>query len=176
MRPGGGKAKGAAFEREVCVKLSRWVSGGKREDCFWRSAMSGGRATVHARKGNKMHSQVGDISAVDALGHPFCSKIMVECKHVKDLNFQGALIKGSGPLAQFWFTLQVQAEDHGKRPLLIARQNNTPVVFITTPAANARLFRMPATMLLGELSQLGVHVFQFDDFLEFAPYVNSRFV
>jgi len=46
MRKGGGKAKGASFERDICRRLSLWVSAGKQEDVFWRSAMSGGRSTV----------------------------------------------------------------------------------------------------------------------------------
>lgn len=28
------KAKGASFERDVCKKLSLWVSDGKREDLY----------------------------------------------------------------------------------------------------------------------------------------------
>jgi hypothetical protein len=51
MRKGGGKQKGSQFERDVCRELSLWVSHGKQEDVYWRSAMSGGRSTVAALKG-----------------------------------------------------------------------------------------------------------------------------
>ena len=49
MRKGGGKEKGSSFERLVCKRMSMWLSKGERDDLFWRSAMSGGRATVQLR-------------------------------------------------------------------------------------------------------------------------------
>ena len=50
-KPGYGKQKGGEYERTVCKKLSLWVSNGTRDDIFWRSAMSGGRATLQRKKG-----------------------------------------------------------------------------------------------------------------------------
>ena len=63
-----GKLKGGAFEREICVKLSKWVSYGERDDLFWRSAMSGGRQTVGFKKGINRKNQAGDITAIDPIG------------------------------------------------------------------------------------------------------------
>ena len=36
--------KGSEFEREMCKCLSLWWTDSKRDDVFWRSAQSGGRA------------------------------------------------------------------------------------------------------------------------------------
>jgi hypothetical protein len=138
MRKGGGKAKGAQFERDVCKELSLWVSGHAREDLFWRSAMSGGRATVAGRKGKHLASQAGDISSVDPLGGNFISKFYVECKFYKDLDFRG-LITGKGKLVEFWETTKTEALCYHKHPLLIAKQNKMPVLACLTRSGLAQL-------------------------------------
>lgn len=61
-------AKGGTFEREMCVKLSLWWSGGKDDAIFWRSANSGGRATVRRQKGKDTFGNYGDIRADDPDG------------------------------------------------------------------------------------------------------------
>lgn len=122
MRSGGGKAKGSAFEREVCVKLSKWLSGGDQEDIFWRSAMSGGRSTVAFKKGKSHAAQVGDISAVHPLGNQFIKNFAIECKFYKDLNFQG-MLTGKGHLVDFWTEINEQAGRYKKHPIMFVRQN-----------------------------------------------------
>ena len=81
MRKGGGKEKGSAYERAICKRLSLYVSKGKRDDLFWRSAMSGGRATLQAKKGKKAQAQAGDITSIAAEGNKLTSTFMIECKH-----------------------------------------------------------------------------------------------
>lgn len=123
MRRGGGKQKGAAFEREVCVMLSRWLSKGSQDDIFWRSAMSGGRATVHHRNfGKRLANQVGDISCIHPLGSHFISTFAPECKFYADLDYQG-LLTGKGKLLAFWAEINEQAERYNKLPFLVCRQN-----------------------------------------------------
>jgi len=128
MRPGGGKAKGAQFEREMCVLLSKWLTSGDREDIFWRSAMSGGRATVAYRSTGKKHAaQSGDISCVDPLGDRFIKAFNAECKFYRDLDYTG-LLTGKGKLIDFWKQTKRDARIHSKHPFLIARQNRMPAV------------------------------------------------
>jgi hypothetical protein len=122
MKVGGGKAKGSAYERLICKRLSLWVSGGKREDVFWRSAMSGGRATV---KGKTVR-QAGDITAVAPEGHPLTDVFYIECKHVKKLDLESFLFKNKGLLAGFWKDAVKQADRHDKEAVIIARQNGWP--------------------------------------------------
>src|SRR5215216_6431446 len=63
--------KGPQWEREVCRALSLWVTNGERVDVFWRSAMSGGRATVHNRSVIPCHK--GDKCSWQALRYsPEC--------------------------------------------------------------------------------------------------------
>jgi hypothetical protein len=120
------KQKGSAFERKICVALSLWVTDGQRKDVFWRSAMSGGRATV---RGLDVR-QAGDVCAVAPEGHAFCDQWYVECKHYKSLDFH-CLLKGTGKLHKFWLDTAKKAIKRNKTPMLIARQNGTPVVLAT---------------------------------------------
>ena len=80
MKQGAGKQKGSSFERKICKELSLWITDGERDDLFWRSSNSGGRATIVAVDGTR-HTQSGDISAIHPLGHAFTETFVVECKH-----------------------------------------------------------------------------------------------
>jgi hypothetical protein len=131
VRRGGGKSKGSAWEREVSVMLSRWVSSNTQDDVFWRSALSGGRATVAHRKGNKLANQVGDISCIHPIGHHFISRFAPECKFYSDLEIQG-LLTGRGKLLAFWQEITTQANRYNKLPFLVAKQNRLPATICLT--------------------------------------------
>ncbi len=131
MRRGGGKAKGASFERHIAKVLSLWITNGKHEDTLWRSAMSGGRATVQNRKGKKITvRQAGDICSVAPEGHALTDEFYLELKHVKKLALDQFIIKGTGPLANFWKIAKREAKKHKKQPVIIARQNGWPDLVI----------------------------------------------
>jgi hypothetical protein len=125
VKKGGGKAKGAAWERECCKHLSLWVSDGKNEDLFWRSAMSGGRATVALAKGKRLAAQAGDITCISTLGRALTDMYFIECKHYRDLDLRG-VFTGKGKLCEFWDEVNKQAAQYDKSPMLIAKQNNLP--------------------------------------------------
>ncbi len=73
-------SKGASFERDISRQLSLWWTHGERDDVFWRSSMSGGRATVRAKKGQKTAYQNGDITATDPIGSPLIENVVIELK------------------------------------------------------------------------------------------------
>lgn len=129
-RPGRGKAKGSAFERKICKELSLWVSHGKREDLFWRSAMSGGRTTVGARKGKDFKKHAGDISATHVDGHKLTDEFFVECKFVKDLGLHRFFLGLSCPLQSFYRIAKEQASVHDLEPMVIAQQNFSQVIVV----------------------------------------------
>jgi len=130
MKPGGGKQKGSAFEREICKKLSLWISDNERDSVFWRSAMSGGRATVGFKKGVVRNTQVGDISSIDPIGNKLTDKYVVECKFYKNIHLQSMLFgkPKENSIYEFWITLNNQAKKAGKYPLLIIKQNGMPTL------------------------------------------------
>lgn len=126
MKKGGGKAKGAQFERDVCKDLSKWISGGKRDDLLWRSAMSGGRATIGLKEGISRSAQSGDISAIAAEALDFIEQYSIECKFVKDLNIQGLVYSTQSGIIRHWGQTCCDANSSDKLPLLIAKQNHKP--------------------------------------------------
>jgi hypothetical protein len=81
-------AKGSGFERQLCKMLSTWISEGKTDDVFWRTAGSGGRATVRAKKNKESaRSMHGDIlanatgdAALDLLAKQFLEIVTIEAK------------------------------------------------------------------------------------------------
>lgn len=121
-------AKGASYERSVCNRLSMWVSEFTREDVFWRSAMSGGRATLRAKQGRSttFTAQSGDICATHQLGHLLLSKFVVECKCWKDIE-AGRLVFGrKGKVPMFWQQVCTEADRDNRWPMLIVKQNRQP--------------------------------------------------
>ena len=158
-----GKQKGASFERSVCRELSLWMSQGKNEDLYWRSAMSGGRATVAAAKGKFLSAQSGDISAVHILGMPLTNAFLVECKFYRDLNFTGLLTR-RGKLAEFWLEARKQAIKYKKLPMLVAKQNNQPVIVCLSKEGQA-LLRVKAAIMI---PPMGLRILHFEDMLKTA--------
>lgn len=165
MRKGGGKAKGSEYERQVCKQLSLWVSHGKREDLFWRSAMSGGRATVGKRSGKDLSRHAGDISATHVDGHALTDHWYVECKRYAELRMELALLEGAGPLAGFWKEACEQATVHEKLPMLIVRQDRAiPLVIIPRASALSPYgtHRFPWKCLVMTSNKLLADFFDFD--------------
>lgn len=127
-----GKHKGSSYERAICKQLSLWVTNGGNADIFWRSSLSGGRATVAHRKGQTVR-QAGDICAVSPEGHQLCDAFFLECKHYRNLDFGNFFIRGAGTLSKFWRVACREAKRHDKAPMMIARQNRYPDVLMVKP-------------------------------------------
>jgi hypothetical protein len=130
--------KGAQFERLICVRLSQWISAGERKDCLWRSAISGGRATVLHRSGTVLR-QSGDITAVASEGFAFTERWFVECKFRKNLMLTRFFVEGQGNLAKWWSIAQHEAAKYSKQPMLIARQNRCPTLVVLPVRNSVRL-------------------------------------
>ena len=120
------KQKGGSFEREICKKLSEWVSNGKSDDLFWRSAMSGGRATVRKKKDKETASGQGDITAVTPAGNKLTDRFVIECKHYNNIGFS-QYIYGQGSLVDIWSKL-LQECGENKRPMLIVKENRKQIL------------------------------------------------
>lgn len=126
--------KGGAYEREFCRKLSEWWSDGTRDDIFWRTSSSGGRATQRAKTNRKTFGQYGDIQAVDPIGAPLMRVLCVELKrgYNKD-TLADAIDRSSVAAQQTWEAFveqaQAQAEHSGARHwLLVQRRDDRQAV------------------------------------------------
>lgn len=139
MKAGGGKQKGAQFEREVCWDLSRFIDPKGEDTHFWRSAMSGGRATRQQKKGIVNNTQLGDITCVNEKGFWITMTFVIECKFYKDLEIESALLTGRGKLVKFWHEVCKLAKERERAPILIARQNRTDTLVLLDSTALSKL-------------------------------------
>lgn len=134
MKSGGGKAKGSAFERDCCKRLSLFITRGARDDVLWRSAMSGGRATLQLRQDIVNRAQSGDMTAIAPEGYALCDRCLFECKSYRDLDIPQGLLKDTGLLARFWRDTYRAAARYGKEPVLIAKQVRLPTLVLCPPS------------------------------------------
>ncbi len=72
--------KGSQFEREICKQLSLWWTNGERDDVFWRTSSSGGRATQRTKQNKSTFGQYGDVQATDPIGQRLIDIICIELK------------------------------------------------------------------------------------------------
>jgi len=171
VRPGGGHEKGASFEREVCKQLSSWWTGGERDDVFWRTPQSGGRATRRAQKGQKTAGHYGDILAVDHVGQPLIDFMTFELKcGYPDDSFADLL---DGTAKSQWFkwiqgAIRVRDESGSKYwGLVVKRARRETVICV------------PEDFYLDEMDERVIHrvtighptfewvtIFRFSDFIE----------
>lgn len=73
-------AKGSGYERNICKKLSLWWSNEKKDDIFWRTSQSGGRATQRMKSGCTTENSSGDACYLDAVGKPLVDLVCIEMK------------------------------------------------------------------------------------------------
>lgn len=75
-----GARKGSGFERDLCKQFSLWWTGDERDDVFWRTSGSGGRASVRGKRGVSTYTGHGDMLAVDPIGEPLIRLCCFEFK------------------------------------------------------------------------------------------------
>lgn len=167
MKPGGGHGKGAEYERTVCKRLSLWLSENERDDLLWRSAMSGGRATVMAKIGKVANAQAGDISSIDRVSSDFIEKFFVECKSYNDLEITQLITKQAGLLKGFWDKAYEEADSYRKMPMLVAKQNRMPEMIIIN-SQSMEFLGMQEEWPLAILPDLNMYIFNFAFFVEHA--------
>lgn len=158
------KQKGSNWEIQICRALSLWISEGKRADVFWRSAMSGGRATIGLDRGFKHKAQAGDISAIAALGERLLDHFVIESKFYKDLQLTNMVLKENGFLHDFWMDQKTKAIVFDKQPMLIGRQNTFPP-FVMMNNESMEVFNLTLAHSAAILPRLRANIVLFDVFL-----------
>ena len=89
--------KGRRFEIWLANRLSMWWTNGERDDVFWHTHDSGGRATRRTRKGKATKGLHGDICAVDLMGQSLLELVTIEAKRgYPGVSLQDLLDKPSG--------------------------------------------------------------------------------
>jgi len=127
--------KGSEYERLIGRKLSKWLSGGRRDDLFSRNVLSGGQFTASAARG-KARGNSGDVISAHPMVYWFTRRYTIECKHYRDIDILGYLLgTPSAPLQTFIAKLRAGAKIDKKHWLLIVRQNRKADIVLYSPAA-----------------------------------------
>jgi hypothetical protein len=173
----GGHNKGSSFERAIAKQLSLWWSKGVNDDIFWRTAGSGGRATVRGRKG-QASVQVGDLCAIDPQGEPFNRQVVIELKRGYGKFDLLDLLDSRGKkpkLTQFLEQLEREMDQSGRvcSWLIFQRDFHRPMVivnhaFLTLYVDRAWLVRekIPYFLITREERPPSWGVFRLDDLLK----------
>ncbi len=120
--------KGFGFERLIAKKLSKWWTDNKRDDIFWRTSGSGGRATIRSRQGKQTSGGYGDLMALDEIGKPFENYFLLElkCGYSRDVDILDFIDKKNKKciLLDWWFKSEEEKKEAGRdQVLLILRRN-----------------------------------------------------
>lgn len=112
------RSKGLNYEIEISKKLSKWITGGKKDRVLWRSMSSGGLFTKN------IVNIDGDICSVENESIEFCKFFVVECKRRSKVNIMSFLYsKDKSDMIQFWNQVIEASKKSNKIPLLIMREN-----------------------------------------------------
>ncbi len=121
------KEKGSGFEREMCRRMSLWLSGGETDDLIWRNKGQPNRRI----KGVRRLEQFGDAHSTDPRSEWFIKHFNLECKFYKDLDVLELLDKPEKKgreIFSFWEQACRDAKDSGDRvPMLIMKRNSAEI-------------------------------------------------
>lgn len=177
--------KGAEYERHLCKELSLWWTEGDRNDIFWRTSQSGGRATTRAKTGQRTFGQYGDIQAVDPLGLPLLQLVTVETKRgYSKESFSNVLDKLDRGVSQwegFLKQAQEEASEAGTPFWLLIHRRDHRRAMVFMPSDLFQLLRGDAPKLhkvrpMGFLYLKDVHVvyLRLEDFCSLVTPQNIR--
>lgn len=83
--------KGGKFEKEFCKELSLWWTDGKRDDIFYSTSGSGGRATMRLKRGLCTENASGDVCSLSEIGFPYIHYFLTEIKRGYDLKRKSSI-------------------------------------------------------------------------------------
>jgi len=124
-----GKQKGGQYERDKARQLSKWITKDSRDNLLWRTASSGGMATVRYDNGEKVNlNNFGDIGYNDIDGQPFIEQVSIECKKYKDFELLDVLKenKTKSEIETFWKETCKDAIRSERYPMLLMKKNYFP--------------------------------------------------
>jgi len=144
MKKGGGKNKGSQFERDISKKLSLWWTQDlpiPRDDVFWKTSGSGGRATNRTKNKKKTVYEYGDITFTDPVGKPLIDCFLIECKKGYKQNnlfdfFSNKQRKDS--YFEWWGKAKKEAQEANRKNciLIVSLHRREIIVFINSDFFN----------------------------------------
>lgn len=123
-----GKRKGSSWERDVCKRLSIWLTGKEKPVVFWRSPSSGGLGTIKTAE-----NVTGDIISISDVSKWVCQKFSIECKNgypSADLFKHFKKVKND-EIEQFWTQCIRDSQTENKYGILVfKKKGNQPIIGI----------------------------------------------
>jgi hypothetical protein len=160
-------AKGQQFERDICRKLSLWISEGKNDSLLWRTSNSGGRATVRGKKGKKTQGQYGDIAAIHPSAEWLTRYFTFELKRGYPKANLHDLIDGRASIWHVWIEkAKKTAKEAGSKTWAIIHKRNHGDTIILMPDRH-----MPSAWQTAYIHRHTDHIgiARLDDFLSMPP-------
>jgi hypothetical protein len=119
------KAKGTNYERDFAKRLSSWWTYGNVQDSFWRTSLSGGKATV-----NHSDVHVGDICAIRPVAVPLENCVVFELKrgYNKSIILDWLLLGAASLIGQWWEKGYNQAAALNRKFILIVKHDHYPEI------------------------------------------------
>jgi hypothetical protein len=116
-----------------------WWSNGKRDDLFWRTGGSGGRAKRRGRAGQKTHGQHGDICATHPKAQLLIDTLTIEIKRgYNRCTFADVMDKTETAAIQQWESWVLQAEESyqqaGSKSWMIIHKRDRRMPMVYVPA------------------------------------------
>ncbi len=134
----GKSSKGSGFERQIAKELSLWWTKGERDDIFWRTSQSGGRATQRRKSKVSTANSAGDISYLDVIGKPLVDYFLIELKRGYSKNIDVLRIidkktKNDMVLLQWIDKAIKEMKESGKKEILliVKRDRHDPFVVVS---------------------------------------------
>lgn len=156
------KSKGSSFERDICKKLSIYLTNGKDERVMWRTSNSGGTATVQKNMKSKFAKKnAGDICQISERGlyknvDKFFDTYFIECKAYKYVSIYP-------PLNKIWMDWIEECQRNksitNKKIFLIVKFNNRKILVFSEDSYNDII---PKQLTL-YVDDLILHCYMFSD-------------
>ena len=172
-----GSVKGSNFEREICKKLSLWWSEDLRDDIFWRTSISGARATTRSKKGQGTSYSQGDVTFIDPVGKPFIAACLIEIKRgytneISVLDFIDRK-RGEPLLWKWWRRLEKDRRQiRRKYSLLIFKRNQRRTCIMLDKEMWGEIIDYNGYFVGPLLNMNDLRIVNFNDFFE---WVNPGF-
>jgi len=173
--------KGTDFERLISKKLSLWFCEDKRDDLFWRTSQSGGRATQRLKSGVSTINSCGDIAALSEEGFELTKHILIELKrgYSQAINPLDLIDKkGCSSLILNWYLkAKMEAQNNlCKYVWLIFKRNRGEIMLMVEYHFMQDLLNVlddvhkELPYLYIRLDQKGFYLFVLESFFAFFPY------